>query len=320
MYKSCLRCLGSTLAIALLLVGCGKVDGTRITGPPLGGRTQLTPVSNLQAYSAGATSVGLKWTPSPSEDLPDFNNYYIRAKLGTDSIVSTATAAAGDSSVVVDGLTEGVIYVFEVTTAANLNSTKYWNSVPRIIRWSPATRFESLPGGAPIKVFETSDSSGIHSGLIFCDSATHAPKVVSTTSPGADSLAIDLYVLPNGTKNVYIKSASVLHPTWRHTKFSSSGALPASSLDAPRYTNPDSSMFTWTSIIISSSTTASSVIYYFKTVTGNYGRLLLQRNPANRSLIWGTSPALYLNVQISYQSVSNVLFAKTAASGGSAGR
>ena len=293
-----------------LFFGCGKEESTRVTGPPGGGRTQLNPVSNLRAYSASDTSVGLAWILSTSEDNPDFNNYYIRAKTQEGILVSTTTAAQGDTGIVVDSLTEGVVYIFEVTATAVYNSSTYMNSASRIIRWAPARRLNAVKSGQPINVYESSDSMGIHSGLVFFDATSLVPKVVSTSNPGADSLSVDIYVRTESNHGVSMRSASLLHPTWRLTRFANSPPRKSDSLDDPRYVSPDSALFTVKTIVIDSSATPTAVIYFFKGARGNYGRILLQRNPDNGTLIWGRSPAQYLNVKISYQTVPYNRFSK----------
>ncbi len=299
------------LTVAVLLFGCGKDDSTRVVGPPGGNRTPLNPVSNLEAYSASDTSVGLAWVLSSSESNPDFNNYYVRVKDATGIIVTHTVAPKGESGVVVNGLAPGVVYVFEVSAAAVFGSSTYMSSVSRSIRWAPARRMDTLATGQAINVYETSDSSGIHSGLVFYDPVSGMPKVVSTSNPGADSLSIDLYIRSESIHNVSMRSPSLLHPTWKRTIFSTAIGEPADSLDDPRYSPPDTALYRITSIIIDSAASPASEIYYFKTDDGHYGRILLKLNPGNNTLIWGKSPAQYLTMEISYQTIPYNRYSKS---------
>ena len=300
--------------LSVAVAGCQE-QATHITGPRPNPKTQLNSITNLAAYSASDTSVGLTWTLSTSEGVDGFNNYLITAQTQDGAVVSRTTAPEGASGAVIDSLTEGVVYLFQVIATALSDSSQYYNSVPRIIRWAPAWRFDSLRSGRPINVYETTDSNGLHSGLIFFDAASRWPKVVSITTPGVDSLSIDLYVRTETNRRVSIKSASVLHPNWRRTKFTANTVVFSNSLDTSRFTPPDTSQYSATSIMIDSAATPKSIIYYFKTASGNYGRLFLERNPENGTLIWGRSPAQYLSMKISYQELPNNRYCKTVYSG-----
>jgi hypothetical protein len=216
----------------------------------------------------------------------------------------------GENSAVVVGLTEGVIYNFEVVAEVIAGSSDYENSNPVTIKWSPAPRLVDDNFGLPIKVYETSSSSSFGSGLILFDPGLSKPKVVSVASPGGDALLIDA-VLYTGTNNsVSLKSASMYNASWKLTRFSSV-VRSATSLDDPRATPPDSTTYSATSIQFDSVTVASSQIYYFKGDNGNYGRILVQRDITGR-LIWGTSGEQYLNLIISYQTVPYNPYSKTA--------
>ena len=65
-----------------------------------------------------------------------------------------------------------------------------------------------------------------------------------------------------------------------------------------------------TIIPIDTSTVSTSQIYYFKTKDGDFGRLLLKRNPSNGTLLWGAAPDRYLTFALSYQSIRFNRFAK----------
>jgi hypothetical protein len=132
--------------------------------------------------------------------------------------------------------------------------------------------------------------------------ATRGPKTVSLANPGSDALLIDLYVRAEAGSAVSIRSAHLYNAGWRFTRFSDTTRA-VNSLNDPRAIPPDSTTYSLsnTSRTIDSVAASTSRIYYFKGDNGNYGRILVKRNPGNGTLIWGSSPEQYMNIEISYQ-------------------
>jgi len=285
-------------AFAVVLISC-KED---TTGP---GATKLRPISNLAAYSKSDTEVGLTWSASP--DAANADEHHITVKLGPDTVATVAVPITLTNRVI-GGLIEGRIYTFSVIVEAHGGT--YAPSDPVTIQWSPARRITTDFPLPEIKVYETS-SAAFPSGLIFYNAPTNSSKTVSIANPGADSLRIDVYVRTESNNAVSLRSAHLFRSTWRITRFSSVHR-DADSLDDPRPQPPDTTTYASTnfSVTIDSVAVTSSRIYYFKGADGNYGRILIKRNPSNNTLIWGTSPDQYLNVQISYQTVPYNPFAK----------
>jgi hypothetical protein len=268
-------------------------------------KTALSAVTNLQAYSAGTTSVGLVWTPSSSENVSEFGEYEINVKNPIGDIVASTAASKGDTNFTILNLTEGVIYSFEMTAIVVEGATNYKNSTTATVRWSPARRLNSDDLGVDIKVYETSSSSSYGSGLILYHPTLHAPKIVSIGNPGTDSSYIDLYLKTNPTTpgSVILQSASLSKASWRLTRFSSVSRN-VNELDNAQLAPPDTGTYSLTAIQFdSTSAVATSRIYYVKGDNGNYGRILVQR-ASNGTLIWGTTPEQYLNLKISFQTVA----------------
>lgn len=270
-------------------------------------KVKLQPVTNLQAYSVNNTSVGLKWTKSTSENLADLENYIIKVKTLDNSTVGTTTVSKGTENTVLASLSNGVIYRFEITSKALATSNAYINSDSVTIRWSPAWRFET-EGTIPIQVYERTSSTGLASGLIFYYSATNLPKTVSLLS--ADSSQIDVFVNSVGASNVALSSSHLYRANRRITRFSTV-SYNDTTLNNPQIAPPDTTTYTLFTIPIDSVAATTPKIIYYKGVNGNYGRILIQRNPANGTLIFGTSPDQYLRVRISYQSVAYNPYSKT---------
>jgi hypothetical protein len=251
--------------------------------------------------------VGLAWTPTPDASLAEFQDYEITVRRGS-TLEQTVTAAKNATGTQVNSLIEGNIYTFEVVARAAASSN-YTNSPMVSIEWSPAKRLENEQGlPAPIKVYETSSSSSFASGLIFYRASMGAPHTVSIV--GADSSLIDVYVKTEAGNAVSLNSSSVFRPGRRITRFSTT-VRNDSTLNNPQALPPDTSTFNNFSILIDSLASATSKIYYFKGNDGNYGRILVERNPANGTLIWGSSPEQYLSMRLSYQSVPFNPYAKS---------
>ncbi|MEK6650053.1 MAG: hypothetical protein AABY75_03695 [Bacteroidota bacterium] len=76
----------------------------------------------------------------------------------------------------------------------------------------------------------------------------------------------------------------------------------AASLNDPAVAPPDTTTYSSgnTSFSIDNSSIATSKILFFKANDGNYGRLLVKRQ-SNGTLIGGTSPDRFLELEVSYQ-------------------
>ncbi|MDP2209361.1 MAG: fibronectin type III domain-containing protein [Bacteroidota bacterium] len=300
-YTSKLLQLVLMVVITLLWAGCQ--DST--TGP---GKVKLQPVTNLKAFSVSNTSVGLKWTKSTNETLADLENYIIKVKTLDNSTVTTTTAAKSADSTVIAGLSNGIIYRFEITSKATSTSNDYINSDSVTIKWSPAWRFDT-EGTYPIQVYERTSSTGFASGLIFSYSTTGLPKTVSLLS--ADSSQIDVFVNSVGASNVALSSSHLYRSDRKITRFSTVW-YNSTTLNNPQIAPPDTASYTLYEIPVDSVAAATSKIIYYKGVNGNYGRILIERNSGNGTLIFSDSPNQYLRVKISYQSVAYNPYSKTS--------
>ncbi|MDI6802898.1 MAG: fibronectin type III domain-containing protein [Bacteroidota bacterium] len=301
-YKAKLLPLVFIAVITLLWAGCQ--DST--TGP---GKVKLQPVTNLKAYSASNTSVVLKWTKSTNENLADLVNYIIKVKtLDNNTVRTTSVPKGADSSVVIASLNNGMIYRFEITSQAAATSEGYINSDSVTIKWSPAWRFDT-EGTIPIQVYERTSGTGFASGLIFYYSQTSLPKTISLLN--ADSSQIDVFVDTKTGSNVALSSSHLYRANRRITRFSTV-SISSNTLNDPQITPPDTTTYTLYEIPVDSVAATTSKIIYYKGVNGNYGRILIERNLANGTLIYGSSLDQYLHVRISYQSVAYNPYSKTS--------
>jgi hypothetical protein len=299
------RHLTSILTAFLLATVLVTVQGCKDDETTDPGGSGLNPPGNPRAYSASASSVGLKWTLSSSESNTSFTGYIIRVHSPGGTLVTSGTAGVGVDSAVVSGLTQGVIYTF-VLKSSGSGGVESSDSVT--IRWSPAGRYENESGQpAPIKVYETSSSSLFASGLVFFKISLGGPQTVSIL--GVDSSLVDVYVRTETNSGVTINSSHVFRPGRRITRFSTV-TRDENTLNNPQALPPDTTTYNNFSVQFDSVQVTTSKIVYFKGNDGNYGRILIERNPATGRLVWGTSPEQYLSMRISYQSTAFNPYAK----------
>lgn len=293
-----------TLILATItFFSCGEKDPVS----PEPQKTKIKPVTNPLAYSLNNTTVVIKWTKSADENLADFDGYLVRILTTTNQLVRERTVNKDLDTLAATDLTAGTIYNFKIIAKAQSNSTKYINSDTVTIQWSPAWRFNT-EGTIPIKVYESSSSTGFASGLIFYNPATQQPKTVSLLSADSSLIDVYLYTVP-GSSNVELRSSHLFRTNRKITRFSTV-FYDVSSLNDPRSAPPDTTTFTKFDWRIDSVAVTTSKVLYFKGSNGNYGRILIERNPSNGTLIWGTSPEQYLQVRLSYQTVPYNRFSK----------
>lgn len=299
--------LGLAVLMGAILVGCDSSDdpsapvATTIAGP-----------TNLRAFSASETSVGLAWVASTDESSADVLNpaYTIRVKdsSGTN-VLQTVTAVKGQTSLTVSGLTEGTVYRFvaktNVATGAVTNDSV-------TVRWAPAKRRET-EGSAPIQVFET--ASSFPSGLDVFNTSANGPVTYSISGP--NNILVDLYVArDSSSQDLLIRSASlssVISPA--KITFFSTVTHNADDLNNPQAAPPDAATFSTLEIRISGAASGATTgkILWGRTQENNYFRMLVVRNAG--SLVFGSSPDRFLTVKISYQSVPGVIYARPSTGG-----
>lgn len=267
----------------------------------------LDPPTDPKAYSKDDSTVVLFWTASKSRNLSVFDKYRVTAFDDTGAVIATwFTATGSDTSMEFSGLRSGETITFAIVATVVATASGYTESLPAEITWATALRFTADTSG----MLRLYDDLGYpdSSGLIVFDTTLGGPRRVSLVTPGKDSMFVDLVATSLGTA-MYIRSAEYYNPTWRQSRFSTVIDY-ASSLDYPRSTPPDSSTYTLTSVQIPNTLIFTSAILYFRTQEGNYGRMLLVRDPTKGNLIWGAYPYRYLTLQISYQTTPDIPYSE----------
>jgi hypothetical protein len=284
-------------------LGCNKDDGGTTPAPT---PTIVAP-TNLRAYSAGPTSVGLLWDLSTSESEASFNNYLIKAKDPSGVVSATINVAKGTPNVTVTPLLEGVIYTFVVrsTGAAGVVS-----SDSASVRWSPARRYtQDSTNGTNIQVYELRSTLGA-SGLQFNSNNTYA-KVRSLSASNPDRFLCDLYVDSVGGGAICLKNIGLLSGYPRNTFFSNEPLRDATDLNDPRSNPPDTNSYQLNRVNLPSTAVTQSKILYARSNTDNkYVRILIQRNQATGLLYSGSGSDRYVTLQLSYQNTAGNWFAR----------
>ncbi|MCK5741220.1 MAG: IPT/TIG domain-containing protein, partial [Chlorobi bacterium] len=142
------------------------------------------PATALAANSKSATEVMLKWLASESAANFDVEYQIFVTAPGTDPVYF-ATAQYDELPYTVTDLTEGVVYLFQVT--ANYTGGENY-AAPADLNWSPATRFVDNVNGETIVIYETASSFG--SGLDLFDNDGEAPKSLKVASISSWNLGL----------------------------------------------------------------------------------------------------------------------------------
>ena len=287
---------------ALLIVACSDNSSN-----PAATKNPLAGVTSLTAYSASATSLGLNWTASANASLSDYASIQVNVKTGSN-LDSTYTLGPSAVSAIISNLTEGTTYTFEVIGVASSSSTAYSNSNPTTIQWAPARRLTSEQS-APVDVGEIA-SPNLGSGLQFYGATSGGPRVLSIGANAGYQQTIDV-LLDTTSAGAVIMESAYLNPLLlsgvaRDTKFSST-IRDADTLDDAQSAPPASTTYTSSSVTIPTSATGGK-IFYAVTSDTHYVRIFLK--PNGSSFFFGSKPNRRIRVELSYQGVAGVLFAK----------
>ena len=300
--------LVATVVVCLLVVifpGCTEEEVVQMPSPAV----PLSPVTNLRAYSANAITVGLTWTASADVGQADFVEHQITAMVGANT-VSVVTAPKESTHTSVTNLIEGVIYTFEVVAVATPSSQTYVSSDTVDIQWAPARRL-TMDGPIDIDVYEIASTVG-GSGLQFFDAGSGGPQVLSIAASAGYQDIIDV-LLDTTSSGVIILESAHLNPLLvgqaRSTKFSSI-EVPSDSLNVGQSEPPDLGTYDRDLVTIGSSAVATGKIFYAISADSNYVRILVKRDSASGTLLFGDSPNRRIRVELSYQGAAGVPFAK----------
>lgn len=273
----------------------------------------LAPPTNLRAYSRDGTSVGLLWTLSADTGKSnDFLETRIRTYTPEGVLLSTSAVGPLVAETVVGSLDEGKVYTFEFTSVARANSQDYKDSDPVSIQWAAARRYTS-EGTAPIEIYEIRSTTG-NSGLQFFDRITGGPKTRPISVSGGAQQLIDVLVDTSISGDLILESAhrNPLLPSGtqgRRTRFSTT-ILEANTLNIGSSAPPAENTFIREFVTIGPENINNGRLLYAITSDSNYVRILLQRDDASGTLLFGSLPNRKIRVQLSYQITPRVIYSR----------
>lgn len=286
--------------------GCTKQENSTVYV-----KTKLAPVTNVRAFSASGSTVGLQWEPSADRGKNEFGSVKLVVTDENQNVIYPGIVISKDrSDTTVVGLNEGNVHTFEFTSIPGSDQV-YGESDPVRIQWASASRFPIDPDS--IVVSEYRDTVVTLSGLQFfnTDAGAYGPRLFRTDDPLARN-RIDVFLRedPNSNGTVYLLS-SHLPPVLgvNTTKFSNIEIL-APSMNVARATPPASSTYTLDRIVLAPSTVTSGKVFFAVTKDTNYVRIYVKRDPVTGALVGGTRPNRKISLQISYQTKPKVIYAK----------
>jgi hypothetical protein len=272
--------------------------------------------TNLGASSKSATSVGLRWDAVTG--ATGYHVSYVGAGAGGTGSVETSS-----SEVVIDGLTPGTIHTFTVTA---INGAL--RSEPVSIAWAPADRFaRQADTTKSIRMYEEASTEP---SAIAIDPSLGGPIGVSLnpTRPGKGQLA--MYVYPRTGSDA---DSIVVGPLYAITEYRIGAGGDLAKVDTSTYISSSTYnvesldawymsgslagvILPWGNVAAYTFTNLNTGGQGFVVRTGtpgsyHYARVLIRS--VNGSILQGIYPNRFVEVEISYQSVPNVPYAKRAA-------
>ncbi|MES2765193.1 MAG: fibronectin type III domain-containing protein [Bacteroidota bacterium] len=280
---------------AFVGVGCNEntVDpvGTDSTAAP------LAPTGLMANSQSGA--VALKWTSSASTNV---SNYELTVSPAPTSGSSTISIGSALNTYVVSNLTNGTTYSFSLKAKSSTKS-----SAPATISWAPATRMSG------VKVYETASSS-FGSGLNFSSGSVLTVANGATWDLGLDTRTV------GGAPSYDLGSPSLTSYTFpgavKTTLISDKRYEGATSLDAVFDTEAlgsSAAMAPTTARLINFTSVTQGFVFFAKTAEGNYAKVLVKA--VGGKILQGTAPNRYVEMDVSYQSATNIPYASVRSTG-----
>ncbi len=290
---------------AIILAACsdtttGPADDTRTPGKP----------DSAMATTTNDSTIRLKWKASIDENDTAFVGYIVKM-TGDDGSTAMDTVAKNYNPLQVTGLDAGVIYTFEISSLFKNGNA----SASTVVSWSPAYRFtKSADGVSSIKLYETTSDLG--SGVDAYDSELEGPKTLTVANGEFWTLGLD-----TRNDNVIIASPSEIsynYPSTPGYTEISQNYWDTPSLDViydSQALNYDEGKFSTLSINLNdlTSSLSNNLVLIIRTKESgennwHYAKVMVKK--VNGEWLQGTAPNRYVEVEISYQTKSNVPYAK----------
>lgn len=293
-----LLCAVGVFGLTIISSGCSSnTNAPAVTIP--------NPVRSLQALSVDSTTVRLRWRASTSE--ANVTSYRVTVTPmsggGSPSIVTVSRFNPADTGAVylanIGGLRLGAQYTFNVQAR-----TADTVSAGSAITWAPAIRIRTTTTGAPIRLYESASAFA---------SAIRFQGGVAAPTPIADRAEAARADLAIATPTSSMPNDSLLFGTPSRLYSITGGRLTL--LDnTGYYTGVDSLNQIYEPAAISGNFVAGfygtrismlrgGVLFYCRTADGNFTKVFARA--VNGSIVQGTAPNRYIEVELSYQPIPN---------------
>lgn len=275
-----------------------------------------SPPSNLLATSLDSKSVLIKFDISPSETEIYFKDYKVRwNEINNTLVKDSMLASKGTNPIVINGLSEGKIYEFSLSSRFSDKSES--NSITAT--WSPASRFTETNNEIPIRIYESSSPFG--AGIQIFSPADGAPRIRSIAYGKFWDIGIrttdNKIIFGSATKLGYQFQVGQTPDTTNFYK----DYFFANSLnelfdsramnDGERDNEYSEKLFDITNI----SGTGNLIFYVRKYQTGsteyNYAKIMIKRANGTGYILQGSAPNRYIELEISYQKTPGLPYAKS---------
>lgn len=288
--------------MALVMVACSEDTTAPTTDPP-------NAPTGLMAKSVNATSVGLKWTAPTGVVVP--TGYVVKYNEVGSSTAQEKSVTATSTTATIDGLTNGKVYDFVVIA---LNDTVRSTASTKV-SWAPAAR------GTSVYKLYSSKSNTFGSGLHVTGLGGATPSVKKIAegdswdicfddkfnaadprvgSPGQSAYVDDNYQFPNGkdAKTVYISNKM----------YSSINSIDEI-YESEALTLPSTGGEVMLSLNTVGGTTGFGFVSGTKQPDGTYvfAKYVVKRVGGN--FVQGSGNDTFIEVEVSYQTMSNVPYA-----------
>jgi hypothetical protein len=271
------------------------------------------PPTALFATSLSSTSVRIQWVAPETAKYTLYAAYVV--KVYDEAMVQVGSSVTIDKATNlydVSGLIEGTEYTFKVY---GKYATGVEGATAAEVVWSPATRFDQL-AGTTIRVYETASSKG--SGLDLYDATTQKPQILTVNSGSMWNLGLDTRT----SNKVFFGPARSIDYNYTGTP-----VLTEIGQDILFYTNslnetldsiPMNSGVDYSAELIDMNSLnlngKNAVVFLVRTeaTSGdwNYAKVMVKKTGGN--WLQGTAPDRYLEIEISFQKIINVPYARTA--------
>jgi len=286
--------------LAIMLLGLFILSAcSDNTTTPVSGEKPLAP-SGLQATSIDSGSIKIKWQASTSESNALWAGYVLTyvGDDGSNSVQTTLTA--GKNPYLITGLTEGVIYT--ITIKAKLTNGETSDLI--VVKWSPASRFDTDGFGDPIQVYEFASIYG--SGLQLFNASEGGPQVRKTNSKDNWDLGLDTR---SGT--IFGSATQITFGTGSPAITEISDAIPATGLNEIFDSKAlDQKTFSEKTIDLANQSTGFVIVARSKQASSswNYAKIFVEKGL--NGFLQGSGSDRYIKCYISYQKKAGVPYAK----------